>query len=502
MKVKHALFELIKSMTMSEKRYFKIYSSKHVIGQNNDYVLLFNFMDKSEDYDEDILQKQSFVKNLSAEKNYLYNLILRGLNAFHASFNSKTQIYQLLESIEILYHKGLYSQALKLVKKASKIATTSELFTQCLVLNEIKTELLSKQFLYEEASLNIAKANEFLAIITNFNSIQQITTDSYDQQVKMGLSRSNEDSNLLETFAKNKKINNSKYSMSNRGQMYINGLNLTYSYFIGNKAQTLKYSQLMTHQYEEYPYIIEYSTIGYVSSLYNLVNAYLDNGLEAEALRVLEKLENTKEKFGIPTSYNISARVFFYSNIIRLGLYLNQDRYEDSKILIENNKPSLEKFKGYVVKPQLYEYYFLVTKYYIVSGEYNNALRFTNLILNDNNFKLRDDLLSVVKLMNILIHFELNRDFSIEYLTKNTLNYFKKKKRLYKVEKELIKFMSFQGKIDNGEVRMNELKQLRNAMKEFKKDKFESIPFKLFDFEYWATAKIQNKLICDSILPD
>ena len=36
--VKYALFELVQSMTMSEKRYFKIYSSKHVIGQSNDYV--------------------------------------------------------------------------------------------------------------------------------------------------------------------------------------------------------------------------------------------------------------------------------------------------------------------------------------------------------------------------------------------------------------------------------------------------------------------------------
>ena len=137
--VKYALNELIKSMTMSEKRYFKIYSSKHVIGENNDYVLLFDFIDKSKDYEEAILQNQSFVKNLSAEKNYLYNLILKSLNAFHASLNSKTQIYQLLESIEILYHKGLYDQALKLVKKASKIAAESELFTQCIVLNEIKT---------------------------------------------------------------------------------------------------------------------------------------------------------------------------------------------------------------------------------------------------------------------------------------------------------------------------------------------------------------------------
>jgi len=150
----------------------------------------------------------------------------------------------------------------------------------------------------------------------------------------------------------------------------------------------------------------------------------------------------------------------------------------------------------------LYEYYFLIAKYYIVSGEYKKALSYTNLILNDSGFKLRDDLLSVVKLMNILIQFELNRDFSIEYLTKNTLNYFKKKKRLYKVENEIIKFMSFQDKIDGRKNIMVELEQLRDAMKEYKKDKYESIPFKLFDFEYWATAKIQNKRICDSILPD
>ena len=40
--VKEALFDLIKSMTMSEKRYFKIYSSKHTIGEKNEYIRLFD----------------------------------------------------------------------------------------------------------------------------------------------------------------------------------------------------------------------------------------------------------------------------------------------------------------------------------------------------------------------------------------------------------------------------------------------------------------------------
>ena len=33
-----ALFELISSLTMSEKRYFKLFSSRHVIGDSNDYI--------------------------------------------------------------------------------------------------------------------------------------------------------------------------------------------------------------------------------------------------------------------------------------------------------------------------------------------------------------------------------------------------------------------------------------------------------------------------------
>ena len=72
--------------------------------------------------------------------------------------------------------------------------------------------------------------------------------------------------------------------------MYINGLNLTYSYFVGNKVETLKYAKLMTDLYESESYLIEYSTIGYVSSLYNLVNAYLENDLESECFECFKKV--------------------------------------------------------------------------------------------------------------------------------------------------------------------------------------------------------------------
>ena len=45
-KVNNALFELIQAMSKSEKRYFKLMSSRHTIGKENNYVRLFDFLDK------------------------------------------------------------------------------------------------------------------------------------------------------------------------------------------------------------------------------------------------------------------------------------------------------------------------------------------------------------------------------------------------------------------------------------------------------------------------
>jgi hypothetical protein len=56
-KVNNALFELVKAMSKSEKRYFKLMSSRHTIGKENNYVRLFDYLDKQSEYDEDLIFK-------------------------------------------------------------------------------------------------------------------------------------------------------------------------------------------------------------------------------------------------------------------------------------------------------------------------------------------------------------------------------------------------------------------------------------------------------------
>ena len=127
---KDLLFELIKSLSASEKRYFKRFS-KLQGDSENEYLDLFQKIDKQKKYNEplllDKLKNQTFAKNISSGKHYLYQLILKSLRAYHAEKKALFQVNDLVQDIYILMEKNLVLQANKRIKKAKKIADKYQL---------------------------------------------------------------------------------------------------------------------------------------------------------------------------------------------------------------------------------------------------------------------------------------------------------------------------------------------------------------------------------------
>ena len=85
MKPSNELFELIKSLTKSEKRFFKLQSSLQSGDKN--YIRLFDTIDKMSEYDEEEVKSafkgEKFIKHLPSEKNHLYKVILKALRSFY-----------------------------------------------------------------------------------------------------------------------------------------------------------------------------------------------------------------------------------------------------------------------------------------------------------------------------------------------------------------------------------------------------------------------------------
>jgi hypothetical protein len=476
------LFDLINSLTMSEKRFFKIFSQRHVIGETNQYLLMFDFIDKSESISNEILLQQPFVKNLSAEKNYLYRLILKSLNAYYADFSTKMKVQNLIISAEILAYKGLESQALKTLEKTAKIAEEGELFTHLLTVKQTEFEILSKINNYDIAIDKIKEFENVLKKQVGFTAIQEQTTELYKVRQSIGSIRSKEDISLLENVVKQ----NTKQGLpSKKSNLFLNSLNIAYLNATKDYKKELVYLEKVVDLYESNQFLIEYSVKGYISSIYNTANTYRNLKNYKKALFFIDKLDKLKNNKLISTSKSISAYLFYLSNNLRLYIHILNNEFKLANIAYDRIKNEYHLHCDNINKSVVYEHLILIIRIKIEQSEFKEALQLSNIIINDTSFKKREDILTYVRLINLLIHFELKNDFTIEYLSASAANYLKRKKRLYKTEKEVINFIT---KFTSGNKK--HLDKVNENLKILKDDSYEKSMFNLFDFQKWVEDKL------------
>src|ERR1044072_1708188 len=110
---KNNLFDLVKALTPSEKRYFRQSLSRGSNKEGKNYLRLFDVLHKMELYDESILKSafkgERFTKQLHVTKIYLHDSILKSLRSFHARSSSSMIIKDHLKNIEVYFNKELYN---------------------------------------------------------------------------------------------------------------------------------------------------------------------------------------------------------------------------------------------------------------------------------------------------------------------------------------------------------------------------------------------------------
>ncbi|MEL6845654.1 MAG: hypothetical protein AAFP02_20815, partial [Bacteroidota bacterium] len=119
------LFKLIKTLTKAEKRHFTLYAKK--IQQKGDvrFLKLFELLEKQEEYDESTLLekfKRINKSQLTNLKRNLYKHLLISLRLLQSKKQIEIQIREYTDFADILYGRGLYLQALKILAKAKKLA--------------------------------------------------------------------------------------------------------------------------------------------------------------------------------------------------------------------------------------------------------------------------------------------------------------------------------------------------------------------------------------------
>ncbi|HMS64462.1 MAG TPA: hypothetical protein PKD83_04315 [Ignavibacteria bacterium] len=495
MKVTDDLFQLIKSLDQSEKRYFKIFATMHIKGEdNNKYVKLFDAIDSQETYNEALIRKtfpkEKFLNQLHVAKNYLYNTILKSLRIYYSEKSKLNELMDLLKDVQILYDKSLIKQCRKHLDKAKKIAYAYEKHAQILVILDWE-KTLARTSAYsdvEERDLleYYYEHNKATENLNNINEYWKLTMNYFFLRKKQGNVR---DKDELKKF--NEIIKHPLLLSEDKATSYISKslyFNIKGLYYHTNKdyKNLLLYSSKLVNLFEANPLLKKEDN--FIAALNNLLIVQIELKKYDEAIETLNKLRNIETRSPVT-----QARIFVTSYDTELNLYLRKGDFEKGILLVKDIEEGLKKFKNKLNKESEALFDYNIAYLYFGLNDFDNSLKWINNIINDADLNIREDIQCFARILNLLIHYELSNFDLIEYNIKSTRRYLSNKNNLKKFELLVLNYLRklIASKTDSDKTYI--FKSWKKELSFDSDDLIEIKAFEYFDFISWLESKITNK---------
>lgn len=491
------LHRLIKAMSKTEKRYFKVFSSRHIIGDQNNYERLFDAIDSQEEYNEEkILKKfkgEDFTKRFSIAKSRLYQSVLQSLDAFHANSSVDAQLKRQIHWAEILYKKSLYGQSLKMLNSAKKVAEKYERMTSLIEIRNWEKRIIEKDNYEGIAKKELKKIreqdHEIANRITIFNNLWNIKSRIFQSLYQRGKARSEKELKQFKKIIDDVVLENTEKNMIAENAYLHNHLYSAYYYGIGDYKNCYKFLVENLQLIEEKPHIFKEEPNIYMSVLTNAI--YLGTQLKKfdDAAAYLEKLNTLPDKLKINKNEDLELRIFAISKTAELALYSQKHEFAKGIELIPEIEETMAKYEDKMSSVRKASIYFNIAVLYFWEERYNESLKWINQLLNNIEIDKTLDIHCFGQLMNLVIHLELENKSLIPYTLRSTKRYLDTRNRTYTFETIFLEFINELLKKRQEKSEKELYQSLAKALKKLEKDPFERHVFEYFDFTRWAELK-------------
>jgi len=202
---KDNLFVLVKSLTKSEKRQFRLYVGRMGSNQDSKFLNLFQQLDRMSRYDEKVILSKGIVtkQQLSNLKAHLYKQILISLRMNPVHKNIRISIREQLDFATILYQKGLYKQSLKVLEKAKLLALKNEEKYSAYDIVELE-KVIESQYITRSLSNRtetlIAESNLLRTQNDLATKLSNLSLQLYERLIKAGYAKSDQEFREITQF--------------------------------------------------------------------------------------------------------------------------------------------------------------------------------------------------------------------------------------------------------------------------------------------------------------
>lgn len=420
MKKNEELFALIKAMSKSEKRNFRLESAQ--FKGSAKYIKLFDAIDSLDEYDEQqiktLFKNDKSLRQFHVLKNYLKQAILKSLRSFHAKRSKQVELNDCLSNLNILFNKELFQLCEVEVKKAERIAVEYDLFSGLNEVQNWKRKLaqtkdpsnfsLFKQILQQQI--------DSVERLKNQHSYYQLITD-LSESIIAGYKGPIPNEELLED------INNA--SSFESGVIHCNA-----RYFkavnLGNADETkeclndlIAFFELHKNKLEQYPGL-------YISSMNNAISYFVFTVDYDTALKMIVQLQDFYDRIKLQKENITLLKQALRMYNLELEIYRQLQAESENKDKIESIHLTVEKAMNKMPDSYLISFWFQLANIYFVLEDFKTALKFLNKIMDNNFGDTRSDIQLHARILNLMVHFELNNLFVLRYFVESAKRMAKK----------------------------------------------------------------------------
>lgn len=500
-----ALHELIHTLKKSEKRHFKLYASAYSSGRN--YLRLFDALEQQETYNEQLICEQfkgeKFITQLYATKSYLYKLILKSLCDCYSEQSYSMQLFDMLKQIFILYYKGLFDQANRILSKACKHVLAHEMhFMMPYVAfwqKKIWLRTFDKEALKNDSEELDKLTEESLQGIRNTLDYYKLAEKQLLIQRTTGDRKSPRENDEWINLSSDPLLKDERHALTYESQFLYYNIQYIFSAYLQKDNVELK------RQYAQKAYELakvnygqkDEDSLRYIGSMKNLAGSIIPESpfekhtLSEEVGTVLTELEKLEDKLKTySTSRYTTYRILSTLLIYQLNHYLTYGEYVMLLDILKKNDSILK--DTYTRSNRLDVYYSLYTLGYFGCGEYRKALHYLTDLQGLPN--LPENSGFAWKIVNLVIHYEL-KDFDlIEHRIKSFYRQLLRMKKTFRFEFVVLDFLRKKMlKARNEQELIGAFSALYKELILLYEDPLEKPAFKYFDLLSWLESKILQK---------
>jgi hypothetical protein len=412
------LFLLIKSLSKSEKRYLRIYAG--MSGRAANYLQLFDAIDGQTTYDEEKIRKKlkgkKFLSQLHVTKIYLTELILKALKNYHADTSVSSRLLDLLKDIELLFNKELYDLCYYKIEKAENLASRYE-----------KLSLLTEVFFWKR-KLALAISGDpkdvHALLVKEKKTIGQMQVLNTYWQHTITVGALANDDNFLRDLAETKI--STTYALQSKTLHY----HILYVlHFIKRDIKKAdKHISELIKLLEKYPDRIKEDPHSYVTAIGNKIGLYLSFKRWDDIPALIQKMREVPSKYKLNDESKFTVRVWLRMFNVELEMYRDSRQLEKGIALMEEIQQFIAKHRKAIPADYILLFYYQFANIFFLKKDYLKSLRWLNEIINSSVGNIREDIQCYARVLNLIVHFELNNIIVLRYAVDSCRRFLKKRK--------------------------------------------------------------------------